>query len=314
MTSGTRRLRTLINLAVLAGTHESVSVETVRELFGISKRRLSSVLDAVRMCGKPPYLPDDYLNVILEGDSLVTVQQGLFRQPLQLTPQEALAVKLVVDEFLRRSPGVFDQPARSLSAKLGKLLRTGSAERADVDASRKKASIIERGLQENRAVRISYYSRLRDEVEERVIEPHAIMNFAGRWYVAAHCRMRGSRRYFRFDRITSAEVLDDEFTPPTAKEIEQIGEPTEWISGESAPEVELEFGPESARWAREEFSRFHVGDTDEGGARFRLPVADHTWLADILVNYEADAAVEGASEARRRFVERIDRIRALYDQ
>lgn len=52
--------------------------------------------------------------------------------------------------------------------------------------------------------------------EERLVEPWGLGSRFGQWYLVAHDRARGDKRFFRLSRVTSAvTVLDKEhFTPP----------------------------------------------------------------------------------------------------
>ncbi|MDZ4090937.1 MAG: WYL domain-containing protein [Arthrobacter sp.] len=52
--------------------------------------------------------------------------------------------------------------------------------------------------------------------EERLVEPWGLGSRFGQWYLVAHDRARGDKRFFRLSRLTSAvTVLDKEsFTPP----------------------------------------------------------------------------------------------------
>ena len=53
--------------------------------------------------------------------------------------------------------------------------------------------------------------------EERLVEPWGLGSRFGQWYLVAHDRARGDKRFFRLSRLTSAvTVLDKEsFTPPS---------------------------------------------------------------------------------------------------
>ena len=106
-----RHLKEMLNLVSFLANHPGVGVETVREVFGFDKSRLMRALHEILMFGLPPYGPMDYVTAWVEKGTVTVVNADFLRRPLGLTVAEAVSLKLIIDEFLRQSPGVFEQAA-----------------------------------------------------------------------------------------------------------------------------------------------------------------------------------------------------------
>jgi len=82
-------------------------------------------------------------------------------------------------------------------------------------------SSVEQGLQERRVLNISYLDS-DEQLSSRRVDPQLLGCTGGRWYLIAHCRLRGQIRWFRLDRIQQASL-----TTETAIEfpVEDLGQP-----------------------------------------------------------------------------------------
>jgi predicted DNA-binding transcriptional regulator YafY len=69
-------------------------------------------------------------------------------------------------------------------------------------------------IQQHRRVAIEYCSH-HNQVTQRQIEPYSIAGSKGHWYVVGYCTLRQEYRLFRLDRMQSAELLPDIFSPAT---------------------------------------------------------------------------------------------------
>ena len=74
-----------------------------------------------------------------------------------------------------------------------------------------KLLIIEKAIEENTVLTISYHDR-NGSVSKRDIEPHVIVFKQGLWYVYAYCRLRQEFRFFKTGRIEFANLSNEKFT------------------------------------------------------------------------------------------------------
>ena len=64
-----------------------------------------------------------------------------------------------------------------------------------------------------RKVLYSVYRSLQGETSERELEPQRLVNYQGRWYLLAHCRLRNALRLFHIARFAQAIMTKKSFTP-----------------------------------------------------------------------------------------------------
>src|SRR4029078_4671450 len=59
--------------------------------FGVSEEQLRADLELAFMCGLPGHLPDDLIDVSLEGDHIVVSNADTIARPLRFAPDETVA-------------------------------------------------------------------------------------------------------------------------------------------------------------------------------------------------------------------------------
>jgi predicted DNA-binding transcriptional regulator YafY len=72
--------------------------------------------------------------------------------------------------------------------------------------------ILLQSLARKKALRISYFTDLRQETSERNVEPVGIFFSRAHWYLIAFCLTRNEYRTFRTDRIHTAHELNENFS------------------------------------------------------------------------------------------------------
>ena len=68
-------------------------------------------------------------------------------------------------------------------------------------------------VDERRRVRLRYRTVSRGETQ-RIVDPYAVLQREGRWYLFAYCHLRKDTRLFRIDRVLEAGVRDETFERP----------------------------------------------------------------------------------------------------
>jgi len=305
-------LRRTLNLVSFLANHPGVPVRTVCDVFALSTGQFMRAINEILMFGLPPYGPMDYVTAWVENGRVTVVNAPFLAKPLGLTVAEAVSLKVIVEDFISQSPGVFEDAAASLSRKIAALLGTTGARPAPHAAPSRKIAAIERGLDENRPVRISYYNRAQDALSERTVEPLGIVDLEGIWYLVAFCRLRGAERAFRMDRIREAQVLDGTFEPRGRFDIGRYRKDEMFFPSGRETTVRVRFGPESARWARERYAKWIAAAAEDGGVICDFQVADMAWISDVAVEFAPDARIEGPPEAVRAFRRRMAAVLDLY--
>ena len=75
------------------------------------------------------------------------------------------------------------------------------------------ATII-KSFEEEKRVRITYYTPLKDIITEREVSPYRFTFDEGGWYLNGYCHLRKETRTFRLDRIKDISLLDSSCNIP----------------------------------------------------------------------------------------------------
>lgn len=274
------RVRRLLSLAPWVAAHaDGVPIADVCSRFEISRKVLLADLDSLMMVGLPPFTPDTYVDVVVDDDRVWITPQW-FDRPLRLTPEQAL-VLVAAGRSLLGVPGA--DPEGPLARGLEKLAAALGVDPAavEVDLGDADAAVLAelgRACRERRAVRLDYYAFGRDQRGTRVVEPWAVFNDQGNWYLQGWCREAEGERVFRVDRVQGVEVLEHEpIDPPAEPPSMAVFSP-----GPMTPQVTLELAP-GAAWVVEQYPMVAVEALDSGWVRVTVSVTARPWLERLLL-------------------------------
>lgn len=74
--------------------------------------------------------------------------------------------------------------------------------------------MIIQSLEEEKKLKITYYTPLSDSVTEREVSPCRFLFDEGGWYLTGYCHLRKEKRTFRLDRIRCIQLLEDKCSFP----------------------------------------------------------------------------------------------------
>ena len=174
--------------------------------FEVSSRTIERDLAALQQAGVPIWATNGR-----RGGYALDATMTL--PPLNFTPSEAAAI---VVALAVAGPTPLGQAARGglgkIVAAMSPAARRGAAELvrriripeggAEAPSGRASATVI-RALADQRLLEMEYVDRT-DAITSRSVEPIGLISVDGRWYLVAWCRLRGSHRAFRLDRIRAA--------------------------------------------------------------------------------------------------------------
>ncbi len=291
----------ILTLVPFLHARGSVEVEQAAELLGVSREQVLSDLRVLFMCGLPGGYPDDLIDVdidTLEGEGVIRVTNADYlARPLRLTPTEASAM-IVAVRALRGSAGADTRPI--VDRVLGKLEGAAASAAAPVhvepDEGQDAAeALLARRLAEaaraGRQVRLTYWTPARDEVSERVVDPHAVVGREGHSYLDAFCHSAEAPRLFRLDRVGAAEVLDSAVATPAPAPRDLA--PGLLAASTGATRVTLRLAPPAA-WVADYYPVEEARDDPDGPDGTLLvavPVADPRWLTRLLLRVAPHAQV-----------------------
>jgi proteasome accessory factor C len=302
-TGAVAQLARLLSLIPWLLARPGVPVDEAAREFGVSPAQLRKDLELAFMCGLPGHLPDDLIDVSLEGDRIVVTNADTIARPLRLHPDEAVSL-LVGLQTLEQLPGahdrdVLDRVRAKLQRAAGDAADTGRRVQVAVEAAPADEELLvalRPALERGRRLRIRYYVPARDEVTTREVDPVRVVVVDGRAYLEAWCRTAEDIRLFRLDRIEPGSLTE----LAAAAEVPADADRPDLSDGVFSPDphqqlATLRVGPDG-RWVAEAYPVETVEDLPDGAARVTLRVGDPGWLRRLVLRMGGTAQVESPPE------------------
>jgi proteasome accessory factor C len=286
----------------------------VRELArrcGCSEKELLEDLDFLLGVGSPPFAPDDFLDLYVEGDRVYVALHQSFSRPPRFTESEAAALAAAARALggegrERAVKALRDSVPRDRRASFDELVG-----RIYAGAPPAKDSVLgrlQRAVAERRAVRLRHHSAAREEETERVVHPWTLAQRFGHWYLYGLDSARGRPLAFRLDRVRDCTVTEQRFDPPGEADLARA----RLFSDPQGEPVRIRVGATAAAWALSRPGIRLVKRIDRGGALVEIAGASAEWATRFALSLGGDAEVTAPAAARRHFAEVVRRTLARY--
>lgn len=300
------RLRRLLLVVPYSVRHPGATVDELAARLGVEPAMLREDLDKLALVGRPPFSPDDFIDIYVEDDRVYVMLDQRFERPPRLTAPEAAALwasaqlmrpaaKTALASAQEKLVAAVPESARELFERLAERVGSEAAPMDDL------LEPLARAAREQREVEFDYLAAGRDKGERRTVRPYATYLHRGRWYLAGFCLARQDDRLFRVDRIRSLRVTERTFS-----ERKDVRAETGARSGTSA---RIRFTPTAAPWVRERFAD-QAKALPDGGVEVELQGATRDWIVSYVLSFGGEAElVEPASlrdavrETARRILE-----------
>jgi len=152
-------------------------------------------------------------------------------------------------------------------------------------------------LVRRQVVQIDYTAGMKRITTTRHIEPIGLFYYSHHWHLIAWCRLREDYRDFRLDRVTSFQLLSEQFSRRSHDTLE------EYLSKErevELAEVVVVFEPDVARFVGEQ--RYMFGFVDEeyidDGIRMSFRTAVPEYMARWLLQYTSGVRIVSGESVR----------------
>lgn len=318
MSNPVPRLRRLLAIIPLIQRRGGVTLQELQDALGVSKRELQGDLNAIMLCGVPPYLPNDYISVFIDGDRVTVEYAEHFARPARLTLREALALRLAIERLPVADDGPMGDAAIELLDVLDRLMRKagqGSLRTLEgrIEASRdqalgEKLQAIDEAVQGKRPLDFDYYSASGASVKRRRVRPYGRGDHLGNHYLIGwdETSQPPGQRTFRLDRMTGLAVAQGpSFEPPAGfdltAELERIGP----RQGERFP-LRLRFKKDVARVAAEDHAEMRVEKAPGGDIVVEMTAGSKPWAVSKALLYGENVEVLEPPEVRRDLVDRLE--------
>jgi proteasome accessory factor BC len=251
------------------------------------------------------------------GEELYTLRSERYFLPeLKLDDEELAALQTCF--YLLEGRFAYAEPLRlalqnlALGRSAGPLAAqpTGTASRVEVrdpdytPELQGRLGKLEGAISKQRTVKFRYWSIYRDAMEERTLNPYALLPENGSWYVIGHDLDRDDIRTFRVSRIRSdirfATRRERDFRLPPEFDVENYRGRAEWQFGDIVGQAKIEVAPDTAWWVE----RAYGGErNDVEGDVFTTQYASSNLLARWILRQDGRAVPLEPSELRRLVVE-----------
>ncbi|MEW2356793.1 YafY family protein [Spirillospora sp. NPDC029432] len=206
-----------------------VSARELAARYEVSVRTVERDIGALQQAGVPIFA-----DVGRTGGYTLDPSRTL--PPVNFTPAEAVAIAIMLGraggtpfsraartalhKILTAMPAADGATARDLAGRIRFLADPSRGEPASVPA------VLEEAMAARRVVRLVYVDKAGAETE-RDVEPVAFSGGSAGWYLIGWCRLRGTFRVFRTDRVRRAALLDE--TAPERRVEDFDEEPRDYV-------------------------------------------------------------------------------------
>ncbi|MCB2216870.1 helix-turn-helix transcriptional regulator [Desulfofustis glycolicus] len=156
------------------------------------------------------------------------------------------------------------------------------------------------------------YSTLKHKQTERIVEPLKLINYQGRWYLAAWCTLREETRIFHLARIKKAAVGARAVHSASTAD-KDLDRSFGIFKGPLRYRAEILFTGEAAELVKNQYwHREQEIESSTDGIIMRLPVSDNREIMMKVLQYGAQAKVLGPLELRHRVETEIAKLTDSY--
>jgi predicted DNA-binding transcriptional regulator YafY len=313
----TDRLSRLLAMVPWLLNRQGVPLEEAARHFDITQAQLVKDLELLFVCGMPGHMPDDLIEAEWDDGRVYLDNAEAISRPLRLAPDEAIAL-IAGLRTLSELPG--GQDRRAVDSALVKLSAAaqdavGAASRLTIDLSvgavEETLRTAREGLRRRRRLRLRYVVPARDESTERDVDVMRVTNLGGRWYLEGWCHRADGVRLFRVDRITGAEILDVDGTPPPQAVSRDADSDRLFTPSENDLLVTLEVEGRG-RWVADYYPVESTRELGDGRLEVTLRVANPRWLPRLVLRLGGAGRIVAPPELVAETVEAAREALAYY--
>jgi predicted DNA-binding transcriptional regulator YafY len=256
------------------------------------------------------------------GEELYTMRsERYFLPPLELTDDELAALQTCL--YLLEGKFAYAEPLRLALQNLA-LGRPGFAEAPTDTAMRVEVldpeysaemqgrlGKLEAAISKQRTVKFPYWSISRDEERERTVNPFALFQDAGAWYVVGQDLEADDERTFRVSRIRGeirfATRRERDFRLPAEFDVDRYRGRPPWQIGDSVGEARIEVAGDTAWWVERTFGT----KVDDGV--FVTEYSSLPLLAKWVLRQDGRAVPQAPDELRREVARALRAVRERHE-
>ncbi len=306
--------------------NQGITLAELAKRTGLPAKKISDqLIPTLMLCGSPPYMPHDYVNMWLDGDAVYVEFADHFKRPVTLLPIEVTALHLSLTAAAR--PGEHDETVRErlslLRHKIEKALpesqRIFLEESARVslsdhpDLGSPIIPQIRNAIDRKRKIEIEYLSFGDKTMKRRVVHPHGILVKDGVTYIPCFDENRGHICSFRLDRINEVQLLSDYFSVQPGFSVEEHArDGLTRPSDDDEYEILLEAKGATARYLSESLDQRQWHWQKNDVLAIKLPTSRPHAVVQWAIKNGPDLVVVSPASARNMAIELLNELRREY--
>src|SRR5436190_11372969 len=247
------------------------------------------------------FLPELQLN----GEELAALQTALYLLEGQFAYAEPL--RLALQNLALGRPGFSEAPTETA-------MRVEVLDPEYSPEMQGRLSKLEAAISKQRTVKFPYWSISRDDERERSVNPYALFQDAGAWYVVGHDLDADDERTFRVSRIRGeirfATRRERDFRPPAELDVDQYRGRPPWQIGDLTGEARIEVGGDTAWWVQRTYG--DSGRVEDGA--FVTEYSSLSLLASWVLRQDGRAVPREPDELRREVARALKLVRERHEQ
>ncbi len=289
--AGEERLRRLLLIVPQVLQNQGIEVDVLAEKVGLSRKALLQSLKVLLMVGRPPFQPDDFIDLTVENDK-VYVDIGLqFSAPPAFTVSEAVALLAAAQMMLSAHTPQLEEAINTLMKALPRdLQQTVPARLRQMSLDDAKPPAF---AQVSHAVlgqvELAFDYRTGSQLRARRIQPHTLFAYQGQWYVRGWCLEAKAVRHFRVDKIASPHLTTTAFTLQAEAHSDRPFSKAQSLAT-------VEFDAVLSGWVLERWP--NAREVSQGRRQVQIPFDHAPWLVKWVLSFGGAAWVNQPESLR----------------
>jgi predicted DNA-binding transcriptional regulator YafY len=315
------QLDRLYQLERLLLSRQSLGRNALLDELEISRATLKRYLEVLRDRMNVPVVYDRYSNTYAISQPADKSKPGTQRQELPgvwFSQQEIVAL-LTMYQLIAGldSAGMLQRHLQPILQRLNTMLASTHMQAQElqrrvriIGAARREVpsqffELVGLALTQRRRLRITYFTRSRNETSERTLSPQRLVHHRNTWYLDAWCHARKALLRFALDAIREALVLDEPAKELALATVEKtLDEGYGIYHGEKLQWATLVFTPQSAIWVAPE--QWHPDQKSrklpDGSLELKVPYTYDSELLMDIQRHGADVRVVSPVELRDKLL------------
>jgi proteasome accessory factor C len=312
----TERINRILFIMSFVAQNQGVLLEELGRQVDMNPEELTKELEFMLLIGKPPFRPDDYVDIYVEDNRVYIEFDQMLNRPLRLTRGEAMALLMSLQLL---DPEVDPEAVASLKNKIGQLITSSidpalrTEDRILLDRPARPVSAhferLRRAIERRRKVEIEYYSLGQDQTSKRTVRPYFLTKSLDYWYLTGYCELRQDLRTFKFERMLGVKVLPNSFPAPQDSVID--GFKREFLRSMGRRHIEIQFDASVAPWVREQYGS-SVREEPEGRVTLSLFSETLEYPSRLVLSFAPFARPLSPPELIEKVAEDARRICNIY--